>query len=92
MKSARRFFQRYLALALAFASTALAQADPWTSSANALKTAFTGPIATSLIAVSVVVCGLTFAFSDSGKRMLAGIVFGGAMAMGAVRFLAWLYP
>jgi len=69
-----------------------AQGDPWTSSAQNLKTAFTGPIATALIAVAVVVCGLVFAFSEGqGKRQLSGIVFGGAMAIGAVRFMAWLF-
>jgi TrbC/VIRB2 pilin len=56
------------------------------------ETAFTGPIATALIAVAVVVCGMVFAFSEGqGKRQLAGIVFGGAMAIGAVRFMAWLF-
>ena len=79
-------------LALSAAAVpAFAQGDPWTASANNLKTAFTGPIVTALIAVAVVVCGLTFAFSDSGKRQLTGIVFGGAMALGAVRFIAWLF-
>ena len=73
-----------------FAGIALAQGDPWTSSAQNLKTAFTGPIATALIAV--VVCGLVFAFSEGqGKRQLSGIVLGGAMAIGAVRFMAWLF-
>jgi type IV secretion system protein TrbC len=76
----------------AFALAVFAQADPWTASANNLKTAFTGPLATALIAVAVVVAGLTFAFSEGqGKRQLAGLAFGGAMAMGAVRFMAWLY-
>ena len=75
-----------------FAGVAWAQGDPWTSSAQNLKTAFTGPIATALIAVAVVVCGLVFAFSEGqGKRQLSGIVFGGAMAIGAVRFMAWLF-
>ena len=83
---------RFLMLLAATASSALAQADPWTSSAQNLKTAFTGPIATALIAVAVVVCGLVFAFSEGqGKRQLSGIVFGGAMAIGAVRFMAWLF-
>jgi type IV secretory pathway VirB2 component (pilin) len=71
---------------------AFAQTDPWTSSANNLKTAFTGPIATALIAVAVVVTGMVFAFSEGqGKRQLAGLTFGGAMALGAVRFMAWLF-
>jgi type IV secretory pathway VirB2 component (pilin) len=74
------------------AVSAFAQADPWTASANNLRTAFTGPIATALIAVAVVVTGMTFAFSEGqGKRQLAGVAFGGAMAMGAARFMAWLF-
>ncbi|HYI92081.1 MAG TPA: TrbC/VirB2 family protein [Bryobacteraceae bacterium] len=79
---------------LMFISTvpAFAQSDPWTSSAVNLQTAFTGPIATALIAVAVVIAGLTFAFSEgAGKRQLAGIAFGGAMAMGATRFMLWLF-
>jgi len=46
---------------LASSVLALAQSDPWTTSATALKTAFTGPIATALIAVAVVVTGMVFA-------------------------------
>ena len=77
---------------LVFNTAAFAQSDPWTASANNLKTAFTGPIATALIAVAVVVTGMVFAFSEGqGKRQLAGLMFGGAMALGAVRFMAWLF-
>lgn len=72
--------------------TLFAQTDPWTSSAINMQTAFTGPIATALIAVAVVVTGMTFAFSEgAGKRQLAGIAFGGSMAMGASRFMLWLF-
>jgi type IV secretory pathway VirB2 component (pilin) len=83
---------RVLTAAAIATRSAFAQGDPWTSSAQNLKTAFTGPIATALIAVAVVVCGLVFAFSEGqGKRQLSGIVFGGAMAIGAVRFMTWLF-
>ncbi len=78
--------------AIIFEPSIFAQTDPWTASANNLKTAFTGPLATALIAVAVVVTGMVFAFSEGqGKRQLAGLTFGGAMAMGAVRFMAWLF-
>jgi len=78
-------------LFLATASAALAQ-DPWTASATNLKTAFTGPIVTALIAVAVVITGMTFAFSEGqGKRQLTGLLFGGAMALGAVRFMSWIF-
>lgn len=34
-----------------------------------------------------------FAFGEGeSKRMLAGIVFGVGMAIGAVSFMAWLFP
>ena len=68
-------------VSIATVSRVLAQ-DPWTASANNLKTTFTGPIATALIAVAVVITGMTFAFSEGqGKRQLTGLLFGGAMAL-----------
>jgi type IV secretory pathway VirB2 component (pilin) len=67
--------------------------DPWENAVNVLKTAFTGPIATGLSLVAIVVGGLTFAYGEGhSKRMLAGIVFGVGMAIGAVNFMAWLFP
>ena len=37
--------------------------------------------------------GLMFAFGEGGaKRTLAGVVFGVGMAVGAVNFMAWLFP
>jgi type IV secretory pathway VirB2 component (pilin) len=58
-----------------------------------LQTAFTGPIARGLALVAIVVGGLMYAFGEGqSKRMLAGIVFGVGMAVGAVNFMAWLFP
>jgi type IV secretory pathway VirB2 component (pilin) len=58
-----------------------------------LQTAFTGPIARGLALVAIVVGGLMFAFGEGqSKKMLAGIVFGVGMAIGAVNFMAWLFP
>jgi len=72
----------------------LAFADsPWENAVEALKTSFTGPIARGLSLVAIVVGGLMFAFGEGdSKRMLAGIVFGIGMAIGAVSFMAWLFP
>lgn len=68
-------------------------ASPWEDAVNALQTSFTGPIARGLSLVAIVVGGLMFAFGEGdSKRMLAGIVFGIGMAIGAVNFLAWLFP
>ena len=87
------------ALAIAVVSLVLvpassyAQASPWENAVNVLMTSFTGPIARGLSLVSIVVGGVTFAFGEGGsKRLLAGIVFGVGMAIGAVNFMAWLFP
>jgi type IV secretory pathway VirB2 component (pilin) len=67
--------------------------DPWDNAVTVLKTAFTGTIATGLSLVAIVVGGLMFAYGEGqSKRMLAGIVFGVGMAIGAVNFMAWLFP
>lgn len=67
--------------------------DPWDNAVNVLKTAFTGTIATGLSLVAIVVGGLMFAYGEGqSKRMLAGIVFGVGMSIGAVNFMAWLFP
>ncbi len=85
-----------IAACLAIAQDALAQQtglSPWENAVQVLQTSFTGPIATGLSLVAIVVGGLVFAFGEgSGKRTLAGIVFGVGMAIGAVNFMAWLFP
>jgi len=95
---ARRWrLRRALLLALAalvlVPTASYAQASPWENAVNVLMTSFTGPIARGLSLVSIVVGGITFAFGEGGsKRLLAGIVFGVGMAIGAVNFMAWLFP
>ena len=96
MRHPRRW-PRVLILALAaialVPSSGYAQASPWENAVNVLMVSFTGPIARGLSLVSIVVGGVTFAFGEGGsKRLLAGIVFGVGMAVGAVNFLTWLFP
>lgn len=83
-------------LALALPSVAFAaglQTSPWESAVAALQRSFTGPIARGLSLIAVVIGGLMFAFSEgSTKRLLAGIIFGVGMALGAGSFLQWLFP
>jgi type IV secretory pathway VirB2 component (pilin) len=70
-----------------------AAASPWENAVNVLQAAFTGPIARGLSLVSIVWGGLMFAFAEGdSKRMLAGILFGVGMAIGAVNFMMWLFP
>jgi type IV secretion system protein TrbC len=92
-------WRRPLALAAAAlllvpaSSYAQAGGSPWENAVSVLMTSFTGPIARGLALISIVVGGLTFAFGEGGsKRMLAGIVFGVGMAIGAVSFMSWLFP
>jgi len=67
--------------------------SPWENAVDVLRAAFTGPIARGLSLVAIVVGGLMFAFGEGdSKRMLAGILFGVGMAIGAVNFMAWLFP
>ena len=74
-------------------ASSYAQASPWENAVNVLMVSFTGPIARGLSLVSIVVGGVTFAFGEGGsKRLLAGIVFGVGMAIGAVNYMAWLFP
>jgi type IV secretory pathway VirB2 component (pilin) len=81
-----------LACVLGVATAAAAQ-PPWENAVNVLQTSFTGPIARGLSLVAIVIGGLTFAYGEGGsKRILAGIVFGVGMAIGAVNFMAWLFP
>ena len=71
---------------------AFAQGSPWERAASNLERTFTGPLARSLALVAIVVGGLTFMFGEMGaKRQLAGIVFGGGLALFAAQFLVWLF-
>src|SRR5213594_1495837 len=64
-------------------------ASPWENAVTVLQNAFTSTIARGLSLVAIVVGGLMFAFGEGeSKRMLAGIVFGVGMAIGAVNFMA----
>ncbi len=91
----RRHSRRWGIPALMFlaAVPVYAQSDPWDNAVNVLRTAFTGSIATGLSLVAIVVGGLMFAYGEGqSKKTLAGIVFGVGMAIGAVNFMAWLFP
>jgi len=66
--------------------------SPWERAAGNLERTFTGPLARSLALVAIVIGGLTFMFGEMGaKRQIAGIVFGGGLALFATQFLVWLF-
>jgi len=68
-------------------------AGPWGNAVNVLKTAFTGTIATCLSLVAIVCRWIDVRLRRGpSKKMLAGIVFGVGMALGAANFMTWLFP
>ena len=82
-----------LALGAVLAPQAFGQASPWENAVDVLRNSFTTTIARGLSLVAIVVGGLMFAFGEGqSKRALSGIVFGVGMAIGAVNFMAWLFP
>lgn len=100
-KQVRHFADKALVrtatIVLASALPAFAQSttggSPWENAVNVLKTSFTGPIATGLSLVAIVIGGLTYAYGEGhSKRTIAGIVFGVGMAIGAANFMAWMFP
>ena len=82
-----------LAVAFVLLIPALARAQsPWERAANNLALTFTGPLARSLALVAIVIGGLMYMFGEAGaKRQIAGIVFGGGLALFAGQFLTWLF-
>ena len=91
--AARRWFR---GLTIAILSIVLVPsmgaAQPWQRAATNLETSFTGPLSRSLALVAIVIGGLMFMFGEGGaKRQVAGIVFGGCLALFAEQFLTWLF-
>jgi type IV secretory pathway VirB2 component (pilin) len=88
----RRSGQLILTAVLLLLPQILFAQSPWERAAGNLERTFTGPLARSLALVAIVVGGLTFMFGEMGaKRQLAGIVFGGGLALFAAQFLVWLF-
>jgi type IV secretory pathway VirB2 component (pilin) len=87
-------FVMMAAVSLVVAVPAQAQgSSPWENAVNVLMGSFTTTIARGLSLVAIVVGGLTFAFGEgTSKRLMAGILFGVGMAIGAANFLSWLFP
>ncbi len=82
----------FMTLAFVALPQLLLAQSPWERAASNLERTFTGPLARSLALVAIVVGGLTFMFGEMGaKRQLAGIVFGGGLALFAAQFLVWLF-
>jgi type IV secretory pathway VirB2 component (pilin) len=79
-------------VAIVIGTIAVHAQSPWERAALNLEATFTGPLARSLALVAIVVGGLMFMFGEGGaKRQIAGITFGGGLALFAGQFLAWLF-
>lgn len=91
IRSAGRCCVAILSSLLLLPALALGQ-PPWERAASNLERSFTGPLARSLALVAIVIGGLMFMFGEGGsKRQIAGIAFGGGLALFATQFLAWLF-
>lgn len=78
---------------IAVTAPMFAQTSPWETAVSNLQMPFTGPIAKGLSLVALVIGGLMFAYSEGqAKKVFAGIIFGLGMALGAVNFMAWMFP
>ncbi len=66
--------------------------SPWETAATRLQNSFQGTLATALSIVAVIVGGFVVAFGDgAAKRVLAGIIAGVAMVIGASNWITWLF-
>jgi type IV secretion system protein VirB2 len=65
---------------------------PWDTPLQNLLANLSGPTARVLIIAAIVACGLLWAFTrnEEGLKRLAQIVFGGAIALGAVALMGSL--
>lgn len=85
-----------LALTFAFPGISLASGSgpsmPWDTGLQALVDNLTGTVARLMVIAAIVVSGITWAFTEhgTGGRKISQIVFGGAIALAAVSFLAAL--
>ncbi len=97
MQKSSQFWRRVrtplATLSTMFLLVAVAHAQsPWERAADNLASSFTGPLARSLTLVAIVIGGVTYMFGEHGaKQQLAGIVFGGGLALFAGQFMLWLF-
>ena len=81
-----------LSVMMLMAMNATAQQSPWGQAAEKLASEFTGPIARGFVLVAAVVSGLSVCFSEGGgKSTISKLIFGGALALGAVQIVTWLF-
>ena len=80
-------------LLLTIPNFALAQSMPWENPLRKILTSVQGPTLTILLTLAIVVSGLAFALGEAGGfyRRLAGVVFGGAVAVGAASLVSSLF-
>ena len=81
-----------LAVAPAAHATTGGAPMPWDTGLANLADNLTGPTARALILIAIVVSGVAWAFTEhgTGGRRLSQIVFGAAIALGAVALLTAL--
>lgn len=93
-KLLQRHHSSFLIFAILFVpSISHAQAMPWESPLRRVLGSIQGPTLTILLTLAIIVSGLAFALGEAGGfwRRMAGIVFGGAVAVGAASLVTTLF-
>ena len=93
-KSRRNFIELALAGSVLLPiQYAQAQGMPWENPMRQLLTSLQGPTAQIIIVLAIIIAGLAFAIGEGGSffRRCAGVVFGGAIAIGASTWAPTLF-
>jgi type IV secretory pathway VirB2 component (pilin) len=82
---------------LAFPALAAAQPSgawqPLVEAVNQIARLLSGPIASGLLIIAIAIAGYFYMFGEHGSnRYLAGVIFGGSLALFAIQLAAWLFP
>ena len=93
MKNKITLLTTLLIITLLTPSLALAQAMPWEGPLQQLLQSFQTTTAQILIIMAIIGAALAFSFGEAGSffRRSAGIVFGGAIAVGASTWAPTLF-
>lgn len=79
---------------LAFAATANAQTDPFSTTATTVETMLTGTFAKAFVVIVMVLAGVPIAMGQAGdhKGKLVGTVVGCVLILAAQSVITWLIP
>jgi len=92
-KFSYKFLSITLVASVSIPTIANAQGMPWETPLRTVLQSLQGPTASIILTLAIVLAGLAFAFGEAGSffRRAAGIIFGGAIAVGAATLASTLF-